>query len=520
MNLHAVLVAATLAAASLIFLVELHIVFRGGAVKKRYFLLLVNSIFILLLGHLIELIGGDTRGAFSGVRLLYLGSALTALFLLFFVADYCNIRFNTSLRAFLTAASLLYVLAAWTTDVTGFLYASMSYDATVTHYLTYTPGPLSHVLRVFPLLYAAAAAVILIYRLRRAKGRLRKALGIMLASVIMPHISEVVFYALSLLRQHRANLYTTPYILSAFVIIIYYGITRYDIDADTVAAFAAMDTISEPFILLDEDMRCLSSNNAARALFPWLRELPRDTPVQSHPGWPAELSEPAFSGGNASVDFEPEDGGRRFSATINPATVKRRGGQALWSVLIRDITESANFIKCLEEAAYTDTLTGLYNRRHFSEIAAPFIERARRAGMPYYFMIADIDDFKDINDAHGHLAGDAVLRGMAQVMKRTVRPYDILARWGGEEFCMIITDIEEAGVLRLAERIRREVEVYECDYMGKRLRVTISGGLARCDDDSDITEITRRADEALYSAKAGGKNRVEMWAPRRPEPDA
>jgi diguanylate cyclase (GGDEF)-like protein len=293
------------------------------------------------------------------------------------------------------------------------------------------------------------------------------------------------------------------------------------VDVDfPVAAFEAMDTISEPFILLGEDMRCLSSNNAARELFPWLTGLPRDAPVRSHPGWPEELSEQAFSSETISVDFEREVGGRRYSASVNPATASRRGGQPLWSVLIRDITESANFIKCLEEAAYTDTLTGLYNRRHFSEIAAPFIERARRSDMPYYFMIADIDDFKDINDVHGHLAGDAVLRGMARVMKQTVRPYDILARWGGEEFCLIVTDIDDAGVLRLAERIRREVEAYECNYMGKPLRVTISGGLARCDDDSGITEITRRADEALYSAKAKGKNRVEMWAPRRPGPDA
>jgi diguanylate cyclase (GGDEF)-like protein len=190
----------------------------------------------------------------------------------------------------------------------------------------------------------------------------------------------------------------------------------------------------------------------------------------------------------------------------------------MWSVLIRDVTESANFIKRLEEAAYTDKLTGLYNRRHFSEIATPFIERARRSGMPYYFMIVDIDDFKDVNDIYGHLAGDVVLRGMAQVMKQTVRPYDIIARWGGEEFCLIITDIDEAGVLRLAERIRYGVETYECEFMGKPLRVTISLGVAKNDDDCDITELTMRADEALYTAKNTGKNRVVMWSPGRSEP--
>jgi diguanylate cyclase (GGDEF)-like protein len=177
------------------------------------------------------------------------------------------------------------------------------------------------------------------------------------------------------------------------------------------------------------------------------------------------------------------------------------------------VTESENFVKRLEEAAYIDTLTGLYNRRHFSEIAAPIIERARRTGTPYYFMMVDIDDFKDVNDVHGHLAGDAVLRGVAQTMKQTVRPYDILARWGGEEFMLIITDIDEPGVLNLSERIRREVAAYACEYMGKVIGVTISAGLARNADECGITDLTLRADEALYTAKAGGKNSVVMWEP-------
>jgi diguanylate cyclase (GGDEF)-like protein len=288
---------------------------------------------------------------------------------------------------------------------------------------------------------------------------------------------------------------------------------RYDIDVDAVAAVVAMDTISEPFILLDGERCVLSSNNAARALFPWLRELPRDESVHTHSGWPEELSESVFTGENISVEFALREDDRRFSASVNPTFARRRLGRAMWSVLIRDVTESANFIKRLEEAAYTDKLTGLYNRRHFSEIAAPFIERARRSGMPYYFMIVDIDDFKDVNDAHGHLAGDAALRGIAQVMKQTVRPYDIIARWGGDEFCLILTDIDEAGVIRLAERIRRGVEAFECEFMGKPLRVTISLGLAKNDDDCDITELTMRADEALYTTKNSGKNRVVMWTP-------
>ncbi|MDR1328264.1 MAG: GGDEF domain-containing protein, partial [Oscillospiraceae bacterium] len=92
---------------------------------------------------------------------------------------------------------------------------------------------------------------------------------------------------------------------------------------------------------------------------------------------------------------------------------------------------------------------------------------------------------------------------------------DILARWGGEEFILIITDIDEPGVLNLSERIRREVEAYACEYMGKVIGVTISAGLSQSADECDITELTLRADKALYTAKTGGKNSVVMWTPQR-----
>ncbi|MDR0445970.1 MAG: diguanylate cyclase [Oscillospiraceae bacterium] len=511
MNLQPTLIIAVLVAALLVSFVELHIMFRGDALKRKYFLFLVNAVFLTVVGHLLELMGGDTRGAFSGVRVLYIGSGLASPCLLFFVADYCEIKLHMFVRIFAVAAALAYAVIAWTTDVTGLLYATMEYDAVHTFYLTYTPGSLNFALRFFPILYITVAVVMLVRGLIRTEGRLRSTLLALLISVSLPYISEIVFHVLTRLGHIRANVYITPHILSIVVAAIYYNILRYDIDADTLAAVVAIDTISEPFILLDGDLCCLSSNKAARVLFPWINPEKHGSPVYTHAEWPKELSPAVFIDKAEDVDFAEQCGSRLFSASIN-ATHIRRGERTLWSVLIRDVTESKNFLRSLEEVAYTDTLTGLYNRRHFSDIAAPYIERARRNGTPYYFMISDIDDFKLINDVHGHLAGDAVLRGIAQAMKRALRPYDIVARWGGEEFIIIITDIgSDEHVMALADRVRREVESLACEYMDKTLRVTISSGLARNLEDSDITDMTLRADEALYAAKAGGKNCVVLW---------
>jgi hypothetical protein len=351
MNLQITLIIATLIAALLIFFVQYHILFRGGVVKKKYFLLLTFSIFLVLIGHLLELTGRNTSGAFSGVRLLYLGSAFVSSCLLFFVADYCDIKIPNLIRALIIAAAAAYAAIAWTTNITGLLYASMEYDAGHTYYLLYTPGPLSLLSRVFPMLHAAAAAVMLVYRIRRSGRRGRAALIVMLVATILPSICETAFYVLSLVGYTRVNIYITPYVLAAIVTFIYYGIMRYDIDVDAVAAIVAMDTISEPFILLDSELCVLSSNNAARTLFPWLRDLPRDAPVNTRREWPEALPRSTFTNENISVEFTLREDDRRFSASVNPTAVRRRSELSLWSILIRDVTDSANFIKRLEAAA-------------------------------------------------------------------------------------------------------------------------------------------------------------------------
>ncbi|MDR1328167.1 MAG: hypothetical protein LBK23_01020, partial [Oscillospiraceae bacterium] len=325
MNLHIVLIAATMLAAAFIFSIGLHILAKSGIVRKKYFLLLINSIFIILLGHMIELTAGGTDSAFSGVRLLYFGGALTSMFLVFFIADYFGIKLHAAVRAFLVVLAAVYILAAWTTDKTGFLYASMEYDPVYTHYLLYAPGPLGLASRAAPMFYAAVSTVLLLRSLRGMRGKRRAVPVIMLAVVFLPCASEIIFYALSVLGYARISLYLTPHILTGVVFLMYYGIIRYDIDAEAVAAVVAMDTISEPFILLDGNFCCLSFNKAAGAFFPWITALPGDEPVLSHPGWPRELPASVFSGGNRSVNFSSADGLRLFSAGVNPAnTVSAR----------------------------------------------------------------------------------------------------------------------------------------------------------------------------------------------------
>jgi two-component system cell cycle response regulator len=158
-----------------------------------------------------------------------------------------------------------------------------------------------------------------------------------------------------------------------------------------------------------------------------------------------------------------------------------------------------------------DPLTGLWNRGAIMDILSKEMDRGNRRGSATGVILADIDHFKQINDEHGHLAGDGVLKRLAEKVGSVVRPYDSVGRYGGEEFIVVLPDcgLEEAG--RVAERMRRIMEENAVETSEGAISVTISLGVASVVGDKENTDdLIRRADEALYRAKSRGRNRVEM----------
>jgi two-component system cell cycle response regulator len=164
----------------------------------------------------------------------------------------------------------------------------------------------------------------------------------------------------------------------------------------------------------------------------------------------------------------------------------------------------------MREASYTDDLTGLYNRRFLQQRLEEEMHRASRYALRLSCILLDIDHFKAINDTHGHAAGDFVLRDVAGIIKAHVRKSDLAIRYGGEEFMLILFENDKNGALRVAERVRADVESHPFGWKGEPLRVTISSGVAVFPD-SGVTmpdELIARADAALYSAKSSGRNLV------------
>jgi diguanylate cyclase (GGDEF)-like protein len=161
----------------------------------------------------------------------------------------------------------------------------------------------------------------------------------------------------------------------------------------------------------------------------------------------------------------------------------------------------------LDRVARIDMLTNIYNRRHLDEHLRSVISAARRHDRTIGVLIVDIDHFKNVNDEHGHLAGDAVLREVAARLAQAMRTEDALGRWGGEEFLAVLTDTPPEGVRVMAERLRQVIAAapFTLDD-GSQIRVTVSVGHASGTEDAEV--LVHRADDALYVAKAEGRNRV------------
>jgi diguanylate cyclase (GGDEF)-like protein len=170
--------------------------------------------------------------------------------------------------------------------------------------------------------------------------------------------------------------------------------------------------------------------------------------------------------------------------------------------------------EALREQATRDGLTGVLNHAAALDLLARELERCRQEGRPAGVVLADIDHFKRVNDTHGHQAGDAVLRGFASRISATVRPGDLVGRYGGEEFLIALPGCDPAATVAICERIRLRTSEKPFRHDAGAIPVTVSLGAAMFTGQGDAVTLVRDADAALYRAKAGGRGRTELFRPR------
>ena len=279
-------------------------------------------------------------------------------------------------------------------------------------------------------------------------------------------------------------------------------------------------------VILTEDTRPLGIVTTKDAVRILAEEAPFDAPVSGFMSAPLKTVDAGMTVGEA-LEYVRANAVKRIVIADDGrllGVLKQRElldiAYARWSEMMRDqADELRGVIELLERKTHRlermvehDPLTGAYNRARFDKVLSE--ERARcerHAEHTFSVALMDLDHFKRVNDNYGHLCGDEVLKGFAKLVEAGIREIDTFARWGGEEFILLMPETDAEGARVLAERLRVEVEGhrFDCSGIDGPGRVTASMGVAqfRCGESGDV--LTARADEALYRAKSGGRNRVE-----------
>jgi diguanylate cyclase (GGDEF)-like protein/PAS domain S-box-containing protein len=314
----------------------------------------------------------------------------------------------------------------------------------------------------------------------------------------------------------------------------------------------AFDAMAEGVVVLDTRGRVMLSNKAFRQLSPQLAEVLTGSTLSTlpwlAPGLPADPAQHpwmramAERSANAGLAVEAGEAGDKRQLLLSAAPISDVGGAVRGCIVtvadmselhranealvdaMRELAASKQQVEQnnreLERLAARDALTGALNRRAFLKAFDAVQAEAQRTGGNITCLMVDIDHFKRINDSHGHGVGDRVIQEVARKLQDSIRGTDLLCRWGGEEFCVVVSGLPAAEAVDFAERVRMRIE-RECGAAVREvpgLRVTASIGVDRwAGADDALSALVERADQALYRAKRGGRNRVaggaELVAP-------
>lgn len=306
----------------------------------------------------------------------------------------------------------------------------------------------------------------------------------------------------------------------------------------------AFDTLNEGVVVIDRDGRIMLSNKAFRLLHPqasqdltgkslaeqdwlighdtaqpqpWVKAMETNSPVVGHP---VSITQPDQSVSKLIVNAAPvQDGGgklRGCMVSFHDQTELHHANEQMRDALIkleasRKQIEEQNVE--LVRLATRDPLTGCYNRRAFFSAADPLLNQIRQQGRHLCCVMTDIDHFKRVNDTCGHTFGDQAIIAVARILSAGLRTNDLLCRYGGEEFCILLPDATPEQALDITERLRAEIEQNAGSSVRsvEGLHFTSSFGMASLSPDRTLKELIERADFALYASKHNGRNRVTLW---------
>jgi len=295
---------------------------------------------------------------------------------------------------------------------------------------------------------------------------------------------------------------------------ISYGVIKHDfLEIRTLARETIFENNFAGMVILGPGGRIIDYNKAAQDFFGELNISLDYYPVERILDREPVLLE-IFKSKDDSDYSLVINGEKRFFEIDTVPLGDNQDGNMKMLKSIRDVTEERKIREELKVLATTDSLSGLCNRTEFMSLAQRELARAKKQNGELSLLMMDVDSFKHINDTFGHVAGDAVINEIGNLIKSSFRKTDIVGRIGGDEFAVLLKNTSLSEAKKAAEQFRETVAGKKITYGDHEIGLTISIGAAAIsenDDGSSIEDLLRKADDALYEAKARGRNRVAVW---------
>lgn len=487
---------------------------RASAPTALPFALLMFAAAYASMMYTIEVNMDSFEASYLLLKFEYMGDIAIPLFWFIFArlfaaaySDQSPSPWNLRLILFVSLIPLVTAVLVWTNESHHLIYRSISLspDSSLS-ILRAQHGVLFWFTTAYLYALLLGGSFLIVLGVIKSEKLLRGQGLTLILATLLPWLGHVLL----LLHASPFGIDPTPFLFSISGALLIVAVRRFGMfDLMPVARQLVMNAIRDSVIVVDLEGRILDANHAAKATLPKIQEI-----MYEDGGFDmlARLGVPVS--GEAELKMECEGSDRWFKAVVHE--LQRDGRLRGRVVILVDIDDSKRMLERLERLASIDELTQVSNRRRFFEHAERELAIARRSQRPVSFAMFDLDHFKQVNDSRGHAAGDKALIAVCEACHDSLRATDIVCRYGGEEFIIILPDVKPISAFQIIERARLRIAQAPILSETGVFRITASFGLTgypgiESGSPESLEVYLRQSDQALYRAKREGRNRSILY---------
>ncbi|MBC2582314.1 histidine kinase N-terminal 7TM domain-containing protein [Clostridium sp. DJ247] len=466
-------------------------------------------------GYAFEIMATNIEQIKFWLKFEYIGIPFICTIWLIFVVMYTGYEayLNKSICIILFIIPVLTFIFHYTNDIHHLFYKDISINYNP-YFITakLAKGPAYWVHIIYSYLNLVVGIALYFRMFVRSTLLIKKQIILMILGAVAPWVLNIVY----LLEYFSSSIDLEPFGFAITGLVYALGIFKFNLLKLTpIALEKVFHSMKDGVVILDNENNVVNFNNSAKIIIEELNYLNsgQNKIEDILKNYPELLNALKYDENNDSEQcirrLEDE---KYYKLSIS--IIYDKGNSKLGKILVlSDITEQRELMIRLNKLASIDELTGIYNRRHFSEICSIEIDIAKANNKPVSVIILDIDYFKKVNDTHGHHIGDLVLKNVARILKDNIDKNHIIARYGGEEFAIFLPKTKSDNAVEVAEKLRKAI--YDSHYIDQNININVTASFGVYGVNSitheNLSDLIIKADRALYRSKLEGRNKVVLY---------